>query len=243
MSEIICPDMAGYFFGDQFLAEVANRTLLGDPAISDIKRGLSESISSGVVHKGLWLVNYLDVDTGLFMCVQQKPQGLPSMISFFARSNHRFFGGTTLVCVPFQFCMTKYKPEGDYLVYRHTFKEPKFTKKELQQIKEKGTSEQYAKALVFTMSRVGYKTIPGMSYVGMTKRSWQERYAEHAEKALKESGSTLFHQAIRNMEAKHVIHVHDVSAFGLRKNEAKEYEKALISKSSLHPNGLNMKVG
>jgi len=165
------------------------------------------------------------------------------MITFFARSTHRFFGGTTLVCVPFQFCTTKYKPAGEYLVYRHTFKEPNFTKTELQEIKEKGTNEQYTNALVSTMSREGYKTIPGMSYVGMTKRSWQERYAEHVEKALEESGSTLFHLAIRNMQGKRVIHVHDVSAFGLSKTEAKECEKALISKSSLYPNGLNMKVG
>jgi len=243
MNEIICRDMAGYFFGGQFLAEVANRTLLEDPAISNIKSGLAETTASGTIHKGLRLVNYLDVDTGLFMCFLQKPQGLPSMISFFARSNHRFFGGTTLVCVPFQFCTTEYKPAGEYLVYRHTFKEPNFTEKELQEIKKKGTNEQYTKAVVFTMSREGYKTIPGMSYVGMTKRSWQERYAEHAEKALEESGSTLFHQAIRDMQGKRVIHVHDVSAFGLSKNEAKECEKALISKSSLYPNGLNMKVG
>ena len=53
----------------------------------------------------------------------------------------------------------------------------------------------------------------------------------------------MFHQALREMEGEKVICVHDVSLFGASKEVAIEYEKELIKKSTLHPLGLNMKVG
>ncbi len=105
-----------------------------------------------------------------------------------------------------------------------------------------GTPEQRLKAFVFTKCREGYETIPAMSYVGITSRSWQERYLEHAEQALEASSSTHFHEAIRAMQGQKVVCVHDVSAYGLTKVEARAYESKLISKSTLWPLGLNMKA-
>lgn len=146
-----------------------------------------------------------------------------------------------MVFVPLAFCSSVYKPTGSHTVYRHTYKKPRFEPDEVKKLMSSGTPEQNVKAFVYTKWREGYETIPGMSYVGITSRSWQERYMEHVEKALEASSSTHFHEAIRTMQGQKVVCVHDVSAYGLTKAEAKAYESELIAKSTLWPLGLNMK--
>lgn len=128
-------------------------------------------------------------------------------------------------------------------VYRHTFKKPIISQKEYDQVISNGTDEEKMNMIIFCKSREGYATIPGKSYVGLSKRSWQERYVEHIDKALQKEGSTLFHKALREMQGQKVICVHDVSLFGATKEHAVEVEKKLIRDSTIHPKGLNIKVG
>jgi hypothetical protein len=235
--------LALYFFGPEFNVSVANEVLVGSPNGREMYKKLLASTLKGEPHEGLQLICYKDLDTGMFVSVATLNESSPSMISFYLSSNHRYFGGQTLMCVPLQFCTNFTTIEGEYLVYRHTFKTPIMSENDIIQINETGTSEEQFEAHLANRSRAGYETIQGMSYVGMTKRSWSKRYRQHIESALENSSSTLFHKAIRDMQGEKVICVHDVSGFGLSKEDARQYEKKLIRASSLTPLGLNMKVG
>lgn len=243
MNTFLSPILINYFFGDQFNFEVAEKAISLYAEKNDIEKNLQEKTKNGELHLGIRLVSYLDIDTGMSVSVLQQMPQHPSLVTFFASSKHRFFGGQTLVCIPLQFCISSFLPDDEYIVYRHTFKKPSYDKKELKHYINNGTDEQKNYARIFPMTREAYETISGMSYVGMSKRSWQERYVEHTEQSMKKSSSTLFHNAIRDMQGKQVIHVHEVSAFGLNKEQAKSYEKKLIKESTLHPKGLNMKAG
>jgi hypothetical protein len=235
--------LALYFFGPEFNVSVVNEALAGSPNGREMHKELLARTLKGEPHEGLQLVCYKDLDTGMFVSVATLNESSPSMISFYISSNHRHFGGQTLMCVPLQFCTNFTTIEGEYLVYRHTFKTPIMSENDINQINKTGTPEEQFQAYLASRSRAGYETIPGMSYVGMTKRSWSKRYKQHIESALENSSSTLFHKAIRSMQGENVICVHDVSAFGLGKYDAKQYEKKLIRTSILAPLGLNMKVG
>ena len=241
MSELFNVQALQYFFGPQFDIEVALTTIAHLEKTTTIRQELVESIQRGEPHTGIQFIGYENIDTGFSSVVVMKNPGCISGVSFFAESGHRLFGGSTLVCVPFAFCTTEYEPTGDHLVYRHTFKQPLFNQEEIREIMKSGTDEEIIKAITYTKSRDGYETIPGMSYVGITKRSWQARYIEHVEEALENGSSKKFHDAIRLMQGKAVIHVHDISAFGIPQPEAKEYERELITKSTLWPKGLNMR--
>ncbi len=92
--------------------------------VKSLERELLESIERGRPHLGIQLVGYQDVDTGFSTVAMMRHPGAMSGVSFFADSKHRVFGGNTLVCVPLAFCSSLYKPVGDHLVYRHTFKRP-----------------------------------------------------------------------------------------------------------------------
>ena len=146
-----------------------------------------------------------------------------------------------MVCVPLAFCSSLYKPTGDYIVYRHTYKRPGYDHAEIKRAMNSGTEAQRLNAFIHTKSREAFETIPGMSYVGITNRTWQKRYSEHVEAAMEGTSSTLFHEAIRSMQGQQVVCIHDVSAYGLTQNEAREVESDLISRSTLRPLGLNMK--
>jgi hypothetical protein len=241
VSNLLDPDALRYFFGSQFNVNVAMAIMPDYKDAKSLERELLESIEQGEPHLGIQLVGYQDIDTGFSTCAMMRHPGGMSGVSFFADSKHRLFGGNTLVCVPLAFCSSLYKPSGDHIVYRHTFKQPKFNAEEMKRLTSNGTPTQRLKAFVFTKCREGYETIPGMSYVGITSRSWQERYLEHVEQALEASSSTHFHAAIRAMQGQKVVCVHDVSAYGITKEEAKAYESKLISESTLWPLGLNMK--
>lgn len=243
MKSFIDPGLAAYFFGSEFKLDVVEKTLNRTAEGRALVKKLIETTKRDELHFGLQLVCYRDLDSGLFLSILQKSGNAPSMISFYISSNHPYFGGQTLLCVPFQFCTLVTSIEGEYLVYRHTFKEPVISAEEYKKIMASGSYQQKLNIFGLLRSRDGYRTIPGMSYVGMTKRNWQQRYIEHIESALSGSSSTLFHQAIREMEGKKIVCVHDVTAFGITEAAAKEYEKDLIRNSTLSPKGLNMKVG
>lgn len=242
MTNTLDPEALRYFFGPEFNVDVAMEVMSNYKGAKSLEPELLESIEEGRAHTGIQLVGYQDIDTGVSTVVMMSHPGSMSGVSFFADSKHRLFGGSTLVCVPLAFCSSLYEPTGDYIVYRHTFKRPRFDAEEVERLMRSGTPEERIKAFVFTKCREGYETVPGMSYVGITKRSWQERYIEHTAKALASSSSTRFHEAIRAMQGKSVICVHDVSAYGLPKEEAQAYESKLIAESSLSPRGLNMKA-
>jgi len=242
MPNLLDPDALRYFFGPQFNVDVAMEIMPNYEDVKCLERELRESMEQGRPHVGIQLVGYQNVDTGFSTVAMMRHPGSMSGVSFFADSKHRLFGGSTLVCVPLAFCSSVYKPTGDHVVYRHTYKRPRFKAEEVKTLMNKGTPEQRLKAFVFTKCREGYETIPGMSYVGITSRSWQKRYLEHAEQALEASSSTHFHEAIRAMQGQKVVCVHDISAYGVTKAEAKAYESRLISESTLWPLGLNMKT-
>ncbi|WP_269792389.1 hypothetical protein [Stenotrophomonas sp. Iso1] len=230
-----------YFFGHHFNAEMAMDTASHLPDIEILALELSESIRLGTPHFGLQLICHLDVDSGAMMIIVTRDATSLSGISFFIESQHRVFGGQTLLCVPLAFCSSFYEPSGDHTVYRHTYKRPLFDTAEIQEVMTNGSDMEKLKAFMFTKSRDGYETIKGMSYVGITRRSWQKRYMEHVQSAQEKLSSTRFHNAIRAMQGQEVICVHDVSSYGLSKEAAKAYESSLIKSSTLWPRGLNMK--
>ncbi len=242
MTNFFDPDALRYFFGSEFNVDVAMSILPNYKDAKTLEDELRKSLDEGEPHIGIQFIGYRDVDKAFSAVAMMRHPGHLSGVSFFAESRHRLFGGSTLVCVPLAFCSTLYKPHGEYTVYRHTYKKPRFTAEEMKAFKNIENPEQKAKAWIYTKWREGYETIPGMSYVGITSRSWQERYIEHVEKSLEGESSTHFHNAMRAMQGQQVICVHDVSAFGVSKAEAKAYESELIKKSTLHPLGLNMKV-
>jgi len=242
MSDLLDVKALQFFFGPHFNVEVAMHAFSNYEKVASLERELLASLEQGVAHTGIQLVGYHDVDSGLSTAMLMQHPGEMSGVSFFAESRHRLFGGSTLICVPLAFCSSLFSPQGDHLVYRHTYKRASFTSEEIDRLMTSGTDEQKLKAFVFTKCRLGYETIPGMTYVGMTRRSWQKRYLEHVEDALNSSSSRYLHEAIRNMQGQKVICVHDVSGYGMTQDAAKAYESKLIQASSLWPRGLNMKV-
>ena len=124
-----------YFFGDQFNVKVASEAIATIDKTQDFISQLEKSIETGDIHFGIQLICYTDVDTGFFMAIGMKDPITPSCISMFAESQHRLWGGTTLVCVPPVFCLNAYRPTGEYDVYRHTFKRPLWTQEELDELR------------------------------------------------------------------------------------------------------------
>lgn len=79
-------------------------------------------------------------------------------------------------------------------------------------------------------------------YIGVTKRGWRTRWAEHLKAA--ESGSHCrFHKAIRQWHgvAKNVAH--KIVGHASSEQKAMELEERLVAKNSLYPLGLNMIPG
>lgn len=242
MSSFLNPDALRLFFGPHFDVDVAMDAVMRYQGVNVLKGELRDSATTGVPHTGIRLVGHHDVDTGSSIFTLMLEPGHMSGVSFFAESKHRLFGGSTLVCVPLLYCSTEYTPTGDHIVYRHTYKRPLFTQEELERITKSGTAEEQVKAFVFTKSRIGYETIKGMSYVGRSRRSWQQRYMEHVEEALEKNSNRRFHEAMRGMQGQNVICVHDISAYGIPEASAKMIERQLIKTSTLYPMGLNMRI-
>lgn len=241
MRSLLNPESLPFFFGPHFDVDVALTTAKNLPNLEGLCESVERSIDEGVAHTGLHLVGYEDIDTGLSVVAAVSKPNAPSMISFYAQSSHRVFGGATLVCVPLAFCSSYFVPSGEYVVYRHTYKRSLVSEEEYLTTMRSGSDEEKMRLFLFTRSREGFETIPGMSYVGISKRPWQQRLAEHIDSAMAKQSKTKLHEAIRQMQGQQVIHVHDVSAYGISEAEARKYESKLISTSTLWPLGLNMK--
>jgi len=82
-------------------------------------------------------------------------------------------------------------------------------------------------------------------YVGITKRTWQERYRQHCRDSWRGS-NLLFHRALRGEFCKIGTVEHIVERAGLTEKQAMEIEEREVEKRSLHSlftNGLNMIPG
>ncbi|NTU73746.1 hypothetical protein HGB07_06310 [Candidatus Roizmanbacteria bacterium] len=241
MPDLLNPESLPFFFGPHFDVDVALTTAANLPNLGELCESVERSIEQGVPHTGLHLVGYENIDTGLSALAAVGKPNAPSMVSFYAESSHRVFGGATLVCVPLAFCSRYFRPHGEFVVYRHTYKRRLVTEAEYFKTMESATDEEKMRLFLFTRSRDGFETIPGLSYVGISSRPWQKRFTEHIDSAIQKQSTAKFHEAIRQMQGQKVIHVHDVSSFGLTEAEARECESKLIASSTLFPLGLNMK--
>lgn len=162
MQKLLAQDALRYFFGPHFEIDVALRAISQYRSTDALVAELNESVEAGTPHTGIQLVGHHNVDTGASVFVLMQQPGELSGVSFFMESNHRLFGGGTMLCVPLLFCSPIYTPTGEHLVYRHTYKKPRFTEEEIEKISHDGTDQEKIKAFVFSKSRIGYETIPGM---------------------------------------------------------------------------------
>jgi hypothetical protein len=241
MPSLLNPNALPFFFGEHFDVRVALSTASNLPDLDQLCESVARSIEDGTPHTGLQLIGYENVDTGLSAVAAVSKPGAPSMVSFYAESNHRVFGGAALMCVPLAFCSSYFQPHGDYVVYRHTYKRPRVSEENYAKTMQTGSDDEKFKMFLLSKSRDGFESIPGMSYVGISRRPWQERYFEHIESAMTKRSKARLHESMRQMQGQKVVHVHDISAFGVTEKEARAYEARLIEKSTLWPLGLNMK--
>jgi len=82
-------------------------------------------------------------------------------------------------------------------------------------------------------------------YVGITRRTWLERYRQHCN-SMCGGSNLLFHRALRGEFCSIGIIEHIVERAGLTEKQAMEIEESEVenrSLRSLHPNGLNMIPG
>jgi hypothetical protein len=82
-------------------------------------------------------------------------------------------------------------------------------------------------------------------YVGITKRTWLERYRQHCND-MRRGSNLLFHRALRGEFCNIGVFEHIVERAGLTEKQALEIEEKEVEKRSLHslhPNGLNMIPG
>jgi hypothetical protein len=100
----------------------------------------------------------------------------------------------------------------------------------------------------------GYGSLPALRrfhrdnsriYVGITRRTWQERYRQHC-RDMGRGSNLLFHRALRGEFCSIGCIEHIVERAGLTEQQAFEIEEKEVEKRSLHslfPNGLNMIPG
>jgi len=131
--------------------------------------------------------------------------------------------------------------EGSYQVYSHTIlssDNQEMIKKDLEVIRD---NYQYSNM----PSVQQFHKDNAMLYVGITRRTWLERYRQHCNDMCRGS-NLLFHRALRG-EVCHIgIFEHIVERAGLTEKQALEIEEMEVEKRSLHslhPNGLNMIPG
>jgi len=82
-------------------------------------------------------------------------------------------------------------------------------------------------------------------YVGITKRTWLERYRQHCND-MRRGSNLLFHRALRGEFCHIGVFEHIVERAGLTEKQALEIEEKEVEKRSLHslhPGGLNMIPG
>lgn len=84
--------------------------------------------------------------------------------------------------------------------------------------------------------------IENVAYVGVTKRGWRTRWAEHM-RAAKSGSHYRFHAAIRQWQGVSRCVQHSVMGHAFSEQKAMEIEEDLVGRISLYPLGLNMIPG
>ena len=131
--------------------------------------------------------------------------------------------------------------DGSYQLYSHTILSPDnqaMINSQLEAINENGNYDKLSS--VQQLHQKNY-----LIYVGITKRTWQERYRQHC-MAMGHGSNLLFHRALRGEFCQIGIIEHIVERAGLTENQAMEIEEKEVEKRSLHslhPKGLNMIPG
>ena len=131
--------------------------------------------------------------------------------------------------------------EGSYQLYSHTIlsQENKMNlNNQIENIIDKVSDEK-----ISSLQRYHQKN--SLLYVGITKRTWQERYKEHCY-SMKNGSNLRFHRALRGELCAISTIEHIVERAGLTEHQALELEEKDVEKRSLfslHPNGLNMIPG
>ena len=129
---------------------------------------------------------------------------------------------------------------GSYQLYSHTILSPENGEAIKNNFKSTGkyNNDNFSSAQKFYQKN-------SLAYIGITKRTWQERYKQHCRDAGRGS-NLLFHRALRGEFCKIGTIEHIVERAGLTEKQALEIEEREVEKRSLHslyPNGLNMIPG
>ena len=130
--------------------------------------------------------------------------------------------------------------EGSYQLYSHTILSPE----KGDEIKENFINAGNGNIDGIYSAQKFYQK-NSLAYIGITKRTWQERYRQHCRDAGRGS-NLLFHRALRGEFCKIGTIEHIVERAGLTEKQALEIEESEVEKRSLHslfPNGLNMIPG
>ena len=130
--------------------------------------------------------------------------------------------------------------DGSYQLYSHTILSPENGDAIKNNFKSTGKNnyDNFPSVQKFYQNN-------SLAYIGITKRTWQERYKQHCRDAGRGS-NLLFHRALRGEICKIGTIEHIVERAGLTEKQALEIEEKEVEKRSLHslfPNGLNMIPG
>jgi len=131
--------------------------------------------------------------------------------------------------------------EGSYQLYSHTIlssDKQAAIKKEMKAIND---NKEYINLPSFQKFHQDNMLL----YIGITKRTWQERYRQHCND-MRRGSNLLFHRALRGEFCHIGIIEHTVERAGLTERQALEIEENEVEKrslNSLYPNGLNMIPG
>jgi hypothetical protein len=130
--------------------------------------------------------------------------------------------------------------EGSYQLYSHTILSPEKGDEINKNFINSGNGNIDG---IYSAQKFYQKN--SLAYIGITKRTWQERYRQHCRDAGRGS-NLLFHRALRGEFCKIGTIEHIVERAGLTEKQALEIEESEVEKRSLHslfPNGLNMIPG
>jgi hypothetical protein len=130
--------------------------------------------------------------------------------------------------------------DGSYQLYSHTILSPEKRDEIYKNFMRAGNGN-----IDGIHSAQEYYQKNSLAYIGITKRTWQERYRQHCRDTGRGS-NLLFHRALRGEFCKIGTIEHIVERAGLTEKQALEIEESEVEKRSLHslfPNGLNMIPG
>jgi hypothetical protein len=131
--------------------------------------------------------------------------------------------------------------EGSYQLYSHNILSSAKHKIMAEQIETARKTADYSS--LFSTQQFFQKN--SLIYVGITRRTWQERYRQHCRDSSRGS-NLLFHRALRGEMGGIGVIEHIVERAGLTERQAMEIEEKEVEKRSLHSlytNGLNMIPG